>query len=311
MITPELIGYIKGEFAKGRTREEIRTTLVTGGGWSEADIGEAFKTLIPMQQGFISPQNNSGNMVITGNISKKSGSFWPNFIFVIIGIVCVVSWYFYHPQITSFWNSTMDKLPDFSMPSFNFDKITGLFGGSKDEVVAPPTNPVVKPVVDIIKDCGIGTAPNLKEPLTYQNDPVLTCLGDSALRCESAKAILQDVYFPTIFQITQSQNAGQDICSFKLSYGADSTLTDATGKKLAGQYIACPIDIVKAIDETKTPSLFSIPSISNPSRYASQVYFYGTLGLFIENNMDKDRIQALGCSGDYISSIVASYNKTQ
>ncbi|MEI6280911.1 MAG: hypothetical protein WCP17_02845 [bacterium] len=49
MITQELLGYIRGEIAKGRTREEINTSLLSGGGWNENDLSEAFKAIYPMQ----------------------------------------------------------------------------------------------------------------------------------------------------------------------------------------------------------------------------------------------------------------------
>ena len=154
--------------------------------------------------------------------------------------------------------------------------------------------------------CGIGTTPDLKNPLTYQNDAVLACLGNSALRCENAKANLNDALFPTNFQIIKNED-GQS-CNFKLSYKPDSTLVDATGQKLAGQYISCPISIVKVLDETKSTPSFSAPSTENLGKYASQIYFYGTLGLFMETNVNKSQIQSLGCSGPYIDTVIASYN---
>ncbi|MEK7080779.1 MAG: hypothetical protein AAB902_00035, partial [Patescibacteria group bacterium] len=49
MITQELLGYIRIELSKGKTREEIRQALLSGGGWSEDDLSEAFRTVIPMQ----------------------------------------------------------------------------------------------------------------------------------------------------------------------------------------------------------------------------------------------------------------------
>ncbi len=104
----------------------------------------------------------------------------------------------------------------------------------------------------------------------------------------------------------------QNSCNFKLSYSADSTLNDITGKKLSGQYILCPINIVKAIDNTKSASpKFIVSDKTNFSKYASQIYFYGTLGLFIENNLDQNKIKALGCSGEYVQSVIASYNLSQ
>ncbi len=47
MITPELLGYIRSELAKGKTREEIHTTLIHGGGWKDEDLEEAFREVLP------------------------------------------------------------------------------------------------------------------------------------------------------------------------------------------------------------------------------------------------------------------------
>ena len=48
MITQELLSYIKAEIAKGKQRDEIHQALVAGGGWTENDLSEAFKEIIPM-----------------------------------------------------------------------------------------------------------------------------------------------------------------------------------------------------------------------------------------------------------------------
>lgn len=310
MITPELIGYIRGEFARGKTREEIRTVLVADGGWSEADLSEAFRTVIPMQ-GFIPPKAKS----------FLSSSFLPMLAtFVVIGGLFFAVWWFYRTPVVRLWNSLVSNVPKLSMPEFSLPKLSMPFLGTKKTNNTIKTvvrsNPVVPTKVGIptevgIKDCGIGTTPDLKNPLTYQNDAVLACLGNSALRCESARAVLKDALFPTIFQIVRENTGSRSTCNFRLSYEENSTLVDITLQKLAGQYILCPLSIVKMLDESNRVSSFSIPSINNPSKYASQIYFYGTLGLFIESNLDQNKIRALGCRGDYISSVVASYNKTQ
>lgn len=286
-----------------------------------------------------------------------------NLAFIVIGVFCVVAWWFYRPQINNFLNTSvgnltefsvdswnysarnLKKLPvnllnssasvaefsvsswnniaefsvsswnyvannfkklsfpsfDFNFPSFNFKKV---FGINKAQVADNLTKKETAPAV---KDCGVSVAPDPKNPRAYGDDAVLTCLGNSVLRCEDAQAVLKDTLFPTIFQIIKDQNA----CNFKLSYGEDSALTDITGKKLAGQSILCPVGIVKTIDETKKVPLFNAPSRNNPGLYASQIYFYGTLGLFIENNVDQNKIQALGCRGEFISSVIASYRKMQ
>ncbi len=290
MITTELVEYIRVEIASGRAREEIRTELVNNG-WNETDLSEAFRIVIPMQG------LGESSMIV----KNKNKILWHDLIFVIVGLALVVFWYLYKPEIINFWDSGVSSV----------EGLMGSYFGSKASTSPAQTslvqnNTVVKSA-PTVEDCGTSTAPDLTNPLTYQNNKVLDCLGNSALYCKNAKATLQDPLFPTSFEVVNNQNT----CNFKLSYSADSTLVDVTGKKLAGQYLICPVSIVKGLDETKKVSLFTIPDINNPSRYASQIYFYGTLGLFIESNIDQNKIQSLGCNGNYISSVIASYLKTQ
>ena len=296
MITPELTEYIKGEFAKGRTREEIHIKLVADGGWSEADLNEAFRTVVPMQ-------NFAKNPLVTANsFSKKSsGAVLENLIFIIIGILCVATWWFFRPQIVAFYNSSMDKLAGLSFPSIPFDKI---FNNDK----APVADSNEAETETAVQNCGIGTMPDLKNPSTYQNDGVLACLGENASRCANVTAVLASDLFPTIFQIENMD--GEGTCNFRLSYGEDSSLADIAGKPLAGQYISCPLGIVKAVNEEDPQSpTFDAPSIGNRAKYASEIYFYGTLGLFMENSLNPNKIRSLGCNGPYIDSVVASYQR--
>ncbi|HBA45794.1 hypothetical protein A2W67_00050 [Candidatus Nomurabacteria bacterium RIFCSPLOWO2_02_40_28] len=300
MITPELIGYIRGEFAKGKTREEIRTTLATDSGWGEEDLNEAFRTVIPMQ-GF-----KDSSVAVA-----KTKSIW--IILIVVAVFCAVAFFMYRPVIVGFWNSSLKSLSNitssFKMPSFGLGSIMGTDKTPEVNTTVPPNNPPVKKP-NTVRNCGVGVAPDLKNPTTYENDAVLSCLGNSALVCEDAKAILKDPLFPTIFQVIKDKN-NEQVCNFKLSYADDSTLVDATGEHLRGQYITCPISIVKALDETKKPPLFNTPNMDNAAKYGSQIYFYGVLGLFIENNVEKTKILNAGCSGSFIDSIVASYNKMQ
>jgi len=302
MITDQLLSYIKQQLLLDVEKNIIVANL-KGVGWTEADIDEAFKSIIPIEN---FRKNFFGK-------KTKTKSFWPDLVFVIIGLVCVVSWYFYRPQIINFWNSTINNLPELSMPSFNFDKIMGIFGINKipNNTVGTQNNSTIKPIVNVVKDCGVGTTPDLRNPLTYENNAVLNCLGESALHCIDARALLKNVSFPTVFEIVQDTRTSQSTCSFKLSYGQDSTLVDINGQKLAGQSITCPLDIVKAVDESKKVPSFNVPSTDNLSKYVSQIYFYGMLGVFLENNFDQNKIQSLGCSGDYISSVIASYLKNK
>jgi hypothetical protein len=378
MVTQELIIYVRGEFAKGKTREEIRKVLLSSGGWGEDDLSEAFRIVIPMQGAVSAVPSNplaherpveekpiaptpvipsmpsftpppasatpstpvvsasplrsfppisfyppSPSLQKSASISQ-SPSLSPSHhtpssllkflvILIIIGGLGFGAWY-YRSSIMNLWNSLVNKSSQSSIPPVDTSIIPPV------DTTIPPVNttqntdlnnqavapvPVLPPVIPV-KDCGIaGTTLKLGTPSTYENDPALSCLGASALNCENATGILKDDFFPTIFEITKLP----DSCNFKLSYPADSTLTDIIGKKLALQYISCPINIVKAIDNTNVTSpKFNTPSTANYSKYAAETYFYGTLGLFIENNLDLTKIQNLGCSGEYIQSMIASYN---
>lgn len=348
MVTPELLEYIRAEIAKGKIREEIRRTLISGGGWSEVDLSEAFRIVIPMQNvilpeekptepaplSFSNPKPIPPPLILKPTppspqaSSSRSYFFWQNLIFIVVGLLCAVSWYFYQPQIINFWNrgiessqelsvnlwnSLANNFRKLSLPSFDFsfsdkDKETVPVTPAENNIgnTEAPT-PTTPPVVQV-KDCGTGTAPKLNNPATYKNDPVLSCLGAGAVNCENARGILKDDFFPTILEIIESP----DSCDFKLSYAGDSSLTDITGKDLAGQYISCPISLVKEVSDTNstTPRFFA-PDKTDFSKYGSQIYFYGIVGLFVENNLNKNKIQSLGCRGDYIDSVIASYQKMQ
>ncbi len=224
---------------------------------------------------------------------------WKNLGFAAIGLICAVFLYFCIKTLQSFSFSEIFSTREVqNSPSSSSGQASSSPNDSTGAGAVPAKNTG-------IQNCGNSTAPSLNDPSTYENDPVLSCLGASAVYCTNAAGILEDNFFPTLFQITNNQG----VCSFKLSYREDSTLVDITGKKLAGQYISCPIDIVKATDNTaSSASVFTAPDKTDLRKYASQIYFYGTLGLFVENNLDVNKIQALGCKGDYIQSIIASYS---
>src|SRR3989344_3428516 len=310
MVTPELISYVRGEINKGRTREEIHTALLKEGGWTELDINEAFRIVIPMQGfGQSSIQNIGVSKVATGPSSRR---YIGDIIFIIISLVCISGWYFYRAPVTDFWNSSTqslssswNRLSEFS-GSFFAPKISTEtdVAFTQPEEVPEQSTPVVTARVAVLKDCGTSNAPDLKKSSVYENDATFKCLGDVARECiDNAKAVLKDPLFPTLFEIVHESGT----CNFKLSYSADTTLVDQTGKKLAWQYISCPVSIVKAVQENAQNVSFSAPSTDNSGKYASQIYFYGTLGIFMEQNLDQNKIKALGCSGGYIDSVIASY----
>jgi hypothetical protein len=279
MVTPELIEYIKGEVGKGRTREEIHQTLASQGGWNEDDLSEAFRTVIPMGN-VITPAPTANTKI------ENTKKHWGNLVFVLVGIAIVFAWYFYRPQIIDAWNTLIGV---WNKVSFNQEKETENTGEEKGIFVGP-------------KNCGAGAI--LNPDGAYEENTELSCLGESAVRCEEAMGIIKNDLFPTVFEIVKTQSA----CNFRLSYPTDSTLVDINNQKLAGRYISCPLDLVKGLDTTIPDTVgFVIPTKSNFSEYASQIYFYGTLGLFAENDLDKGKIISFGCEGDYIDSVIESY----
>lgn len=296
MITPEFIEYIREEFAKGRTQKEIRETLLSGGKWTEAELDEVFGVVIPMQ-GFdekISFQNVLSGF--RGSFLKKIVLFYHKgagiFLFTILFSVCLISLWSLRAEMVPFWDSLVKSIKN---PYIN----------NNLSFIPPSNTPILKQNSDI-KDCGITNAPDFKNPNTYRNDSVLNCLGERSLHCENAKATLVDTLFPTIFQVVNNS----DSCNFILSYASDSQLHDITGRALANQYIICPVGIVKRINESipNNPT-FEPPTKTDLGKYASEIYFYGTIGLFMENDVSKDRVEALGCHGSYIDSVVASYKQ--
>lgn len=381
MITPELVAYVRGEFSKGKTREEIKAALMRGGGWSEDDLSEAFREVIPMQAAVpsiqkptapaqapvvsplptlspspsFSPPKASVPPVVPPPAFSPAPAFSPpsftptpapafspqpmrtftpppslssmtamqrpaplsnpvpapghsrSWIKYLVILILLVGFgfgaWFYQASVLGLWDSLMNP----EMAAIETTTPTPVPDFAPEVIPTPILEPTPLPVA--LKDCGtMGVALKLGTSATYEKDSALVCLGASALVCENAKVIIKDELFPTIFEITKSANT-ESGCSFRLSYGLESTLTDLTGKNLAGQYVSCPLSVVKSIDNTKpaTPK-FNTPNMTSGSKYAADIFFYGTLGLFMENNLDPTKIQTLGCNGEYINSMIASYN---
>ena len=171
-----------------------------------------------------------------------------------------------------------------------------------EAVAEIPKTPVApKPTAN----CGTTSSPDRKNPAGYLRNSTLECLGASASICENAQGVISDPLFPSLFKTSNKDGA----CIFQLSYAKDSTLTDVFGKNMAGRSISCPISVAKAINETNPKNPIFVPADqSNLAKYAADIYFYGTLGVFIENNFNQEKIKGLGCEGDFIRSVIESYN---
>jgi hypothetical protein len=313
MVTPELISYVTAELNKGKTKEQIRTVLLSGGGWSEQDVLEVFQSvpqgekLLKPTPKFIEPSTNINSFRtsdlsgIAGPQKKRSFLKVKEFMmFVLVFGAIFVAWYFFRPQIAGVWHSLTRGISSFAGGYLNKPEEPVV----QNQAPEQPASPVVK-VVET-KDCGITTAPDRKKPETYQKDEVLQCLGAALLNCDPAEAVLKDPLFPNKYKITNKEG----VCTFQLSYADDSTLTDISGNKLAGQYVSCPVSSVKKMEEDGKTVTFAAPNEDLASEYAAEIYFYGNLGLFIENNFDKTKIGNLGCGGSFIDSMIASYNKS-
>ncbi len=319
MITPELLNYIKVELAKGRTRDELHKELMADGGWTEGDLNEAWRIAIPMQAPIIYPitapiQNKfitpSPSVVIEPPLRsfprEKSSSrvvtaphkSHSKVVLIILALILLaLSGWFFRAPILNLWNQTVAKFENFSLPTTNKTVI---------EIPVIPSHPVVVTPPPSILDCGVGTSPKMGVPNSYLYNSTLSCLGQAAANCESARGVLTDEIFPSIFEVIKSG----DSCNFKLSYPLNSSLLDDSGKRLAGQSISCPLSIVKAMDVSnpKSPK-FTKPNIANVSKYGSDIFLYGIIGVFTENNLDLNKIQSLSCSGEYINEVISSFQK--
>jgi len=371
MITQELISYIRGEVNKGKNREGIRTALLSGGGWSEADISEAFRGVMPLEAiktvpvtapapaaapvlalattSIVSPPSTLGMYTSTSVLAaapkppsvfkpitispvakvvparpmdtstfrpaasnlypqpKKAHHFKGLLIFLLIVFLVVGGGYFYRAEALDFLSSVKSSIGNL------FDK---------NEVAPAPIVPIARvavvPEVPVKVlptspiNCGETSAPDPTKPSMYISDPVLDCIGASALSCQSAQATLTNSLYPSKLEIITNVGLGENNCAFRLSYPLDSTLASITNKKMAGESIACPLSIVKSFKETeKGISVFEAASLDTPSKYGAEIFFYGTAGVFIENDLDKKKIEFAGCNGGFIYLVLDSYKIMQ
>ena len=99
MITPEVVAFIKGQDAKGMSREAIRALLASQGGWSDANIDQAFnavplvyaaptaETPRPPEPVAIEPEPKETSMVVR-TIAAVFGTLF------VIGMGAVAAYYF-------------------------------------------------------------------------------------------------------------------------------------------------------------------------------------------------------------------------
>lgn len=336
MITQELIAYVRAEFNKGKTRDEINKILLSGGGWSESDINEVFREVIPMQSGAVKKEEvvtpmqkpvvsnipkieepklanplpditiNSTPAKVTPVINKNPFDFKKytksTIIFLLI-IALIGGGYFYRAQAKNIFNSlgvfmSNLSLPHISLPSFGSNEQVQTGGLEPLPPEVPTPSVVIAPV-----NCGLSKSSPLDTNDTIATDGVYKCMGDKINNCTPAYAKFENDLFPTNLSILKE---GDD-CRFEVSYPLSSTLTSVTGNKLAGQSLSCPIGIVKSMDEQGDKLIFTTPDNTNLGVYAKDVYIYGSMGIFLESDFDKNKIRSMGCSGLYMDSVIDSY----
>src|ERR1035437_1293796 len=84
MANPQLVDYITKELARGVVRAEVERTAASGG-WSQADITEAFSSL---EKGV---HSGTPPVASASGISVKYAGFWVRFVAVMVdGIILVI-----------------------------------------------------------------------------------------------------------------------------------------------------------------------------------------------------------------------------
>lgn len=351
MVTQELIAYIRSELNKGRSREQIRTTLLSGGGWSDMDISEVFRDIMPLGSGGVilpektkqvlkpdpvpqpelpppvvkiaptpiakienKEKDNKSVFHVVNNQKKPhvhmlcSLKIEKNILFSKrIGYVL---WVILFSLIIFLGYLLRENFSILGMKSASvLDTLINKVNTPEDEMaILPevPNSPVLPKTEEVVEviNCGVTTAPDVKGQLIYLKDPVLKCIGENANTCTRTTAILSSEFFPTNLEIKKQG----DICSVEIMYARSSSLMDVFNKPLASRFISCPISVVKHLDTTKQNISFIDARKDNLNQYGFDIHFYTTLGLFIDNNFDNAKIEASGCRGDYIQSVIESHN---
>ena len=157
------------------------------------------------------------------------------------------------------------------------------------------------------KDCG---TTNGKTP--YASDPVLACMGAAALSCSNARATISigsgGSAQPSTSTLKITNPGSGGACSFTV---VPAPAPNASGASASAPSISCPLSIVKASDDflsSATPT-WKNPTKTDPNKYAGEIYYYGAMGVFIQNNFSEAKIRAAGCTGDFIKTYIAEHAK--
>ncbi len=296
MITQEVIVFIKSQLASGKLKEDI-SKMLQDNGWKPEDVSEAFAQAMPAEP--VSPQPifkpvmqsmAQASPVMNSQVvasAPKSSKTLPVILAILLVVVIVVAGYM-------MWMLNAEKNAAVaSLAVMQTQQQTAAV--EQQNVITASQVAVVTP-----KDCGTSDG-----SLNYDKDPMLACLGAAALSCQPATGILKlpkGNITPGLIEISNTNGS----CNVTLTEVAGA-MNPKTKADISGQSITCPIASVVFSDkilDSANPT-FRAPDTDNPGKYASEIYTYGSMGVFIQNKFDKAKIAQTGCTGSFIDTYLS------
>ncbi len=348
MITQELIAYIRSELNKEKKEKDIRTALLASGGWTEADLNEAFRTIMPIKDATINPiqkdsqKSLASQIPLNSNLSPKplTPQVAPNSNlpptppaspmllespisplispkkdknhqtpWMAIGLAVLFAGLCFVAFFL--YRSEIKALPD---------KIIGIFDFSVDKLSDSIQEEVTSTMNE--KEAAInneeGMTAMIEEKEIPETPEVVVMPPINCGVTNSPDGKIPNTYLNNDVLKCLGENA--IICT-----NAEGTINDGlfpTFFKVINkddicefelsykdESILCPMSIVKTVDDTNIKNpVFKIAKTDSPNKYITDIYSYGTRLLFIENNFDKNKIENLGCTGSFIDSVIEGHN---
>jgi hypothetical protein len=235
MTTPELLGFIRSEFAKGRSKDAIHADLVSGGGWKEEDLEEAFHIVPPP-----APKPAPAPVPTPAPILEPVAVASPVFQEVIQPVA--ESAPIITPAVTVNVSVTPPMEPAETMPSV-MDQVAQAHPHSFEQVMEPVTPPIQVVIPPVVQ-------PVAPEPVMQPGFQTFT-----------PPAYAQPVAQVTIQPIAQplSQPSAQPVVETSVHYAKRGIilLIISTIMVLIGAFTYAPIATILAGYASKTP-LFMI-----------------------------------------------------
>lgn len=176
MITPDLIRYIQTSLAAGKSKDQIKSDLMLAGGWTAADIDQAFATLQT------SPYKKTA--------SSKAGSFFLTVIvvLVVLGGLAFAAEKYFGPVVSDIGKNIIAALP-FKRASQeptdpNENTTTAVLPPSNLETAQPVDNAAQTPAATTLTPpLAVSTTP---APLIACKTNDTACLLQAAAVCNPA-----------------------------------------------------------------------------------------------------------------------------